>query len=294
MHARHVAITSETDFQEIQKFQGITSWKEIYNDPRFVKDHTSQQIQSIGLVEFITRYSDLRPLNPCSLGNCHHKHGTGYILLLKDRTITNIGRDCGSTKFPAIWAEFENIYKTGQSEFDIRLRINELKPKCKALAAQVHSLIARTPTPELLHTQMLNVLASYSPQLQRKLRRRATQKMPSVDRQVKVTSEDDQEIAAITGSKNIHYKSVHIMTISGVSAVNEHGKLLTLPKFKAKIDQVQDLDPESMSFSGLKEWHRFISSIENKITEYEAIYEDCRRFLVPMNQAAINKHWLHI
>jgi hypothetical protein len=212
---------------------------------------------------------------------------------LADGSITDIGHECGQNKFPENWSEFEQKYKVGRSDYDMRLRFNEVKKQGPKYLKRTLELQSRNPSPAMLDIRVHNELCNFTSQVQKNLKKRAQTKNYNVSKSVRLSTEDSIELAESSGA-DTKYETIRLMTIGGLGAVIKHNQLNTISEFHRKIEQLSQIDGQTLSYSELKNWNNFIVKLDEKISVYSAIYEDCTRFLNPMNIAEIKKNWRYI
>ena len=269
-------------------FIKVENWEDIESRPGFEKDlnPAKKKLQSI-----IGRYIFKDKIR-CGLSNCHTPHSKGYIATTVDGVETNIGKDCGkkyfgvdfevlSKKFDRDITEQENREKLWNFNFkldDLEQDINQIRKSNKgadwANKAVTKILTRSSGCPD----DVIHILKSMV---------KTRNNVLSIQREASAEEMDD--IEAIQQIKidrdEPHYIDEPVAEIVGLEALYPENNLrdLLIIDIENTIKKFKGEDIDQLSYEELREYSKWIGTIENKIDEANIIIGQARKFFTEAN-----------
>jgi hypothetical protein len=258
------------------------SWADIEATPGFQRDidpKVSKLDSILGRYVFLDRVV-------CGLSNCHTLHGKGYIVKTKDGTITNIGKDCGSSyfgvDFDRLSATFERDLKQKEQRErlhsfslqteDIQARVSELRKADKG-ATWIHMLIERLKSPRDIPEPIVRQLSAMV--------------KGRTNRLTKTRKADKTEAEALeaAGQNGPHFVEDVVAELEGFSALYPENDLRQLLVFGVDeaIREFDKLDIGSMSPGELSKWVKRVGTVESSLEQAEQAIGEGRKFLTATN-----------
>ena len=109
------------------------SWEELYSIEGFDREPIAQTVMIQGALRGDYEMEEKAGERPCGIENCHRLHRRGFVVVLPDGRKSNVGKDCGKTKFGAAWTRMRSDYtrlKRAQSKQaaleDLRGQLREI------------------------------------------------------------------------------------------------------------------------------------------------------------------------
>ena len=261
----------------------VDSWDAIESRPGFV---TNLDPSLHKLASIIGRYL-LRDKIPCGLSNCRTPHAKGYIVVTKDGCETNIGKDCGKTYFGV---DFETLSR----KFDRDITMKENREKLWSFSFNMDEVVSKV---ELRASGADQVYLSTRPLVTPSkgcpvevIRRigemiKTRTNVLSEARQATAQEIEDQEAREGRRLSGPQYREIRIAEIDGLSTLYPENNLrdILVLDLEAKLQRFRETDLDTLTPEELKQWVKWISTVEPSIERAEAIIGAGRRLLKKEN-----------
>ena len=260
----------------------VGSWEEIYDRVTF-RDDVDHTLTSI--VEIIAMYAFKDP-RPCGLKSCRSLHMKGYLVTLASGYDTVIGHICGRKHFGVDFHQSEKTFKRETNAQRHREVVRERQSQLRPLLDRISSQRAGDQGADSCYAKMRrHMTALFDDATINALADRARRGDGIVSRQVEV-AEEDRELA---GGR---FREETIFIIAGIKAALDYQKIA--PKkydvLLDEIDEFSEIDADAADFTELAHRYRWAMRIDKRLDGLNDAIDNCRRFLDPMNIAAINNH----
>jgi hypothetical protein len=264
----------------------VETWEEILGLPGFMEslDPTDHKLKSI-----LGRYV-FKDQIACGLSDCHTLHNKGYIVETETGAVTNIGKDCGKREFGV---NFETLSRNFESDIQARnnremlatfsIAIDELQEKIQDIrkgergADWLNSKIQEITHPG---NGCPDAIVSRVNRMARDRQGRLT-----VER--RATREEIDAMDAAAGREGSSERIIEdtIGTIQGLPALypeNNVREILAI-QIEKRLKEFRAADIDSMTPSELREWVRWITSVDLLLERARAAVVAGLQFFHPDN-----------
>lgn len=267
----------------------VEDWGEIIERAGFKESLDPSEHE---LKEIIGRY-DFKDKIRCGLSTCHSPHNKGYLVTTIDGHETNIGRICGSKFFGADFEErtrqFDRLITEQENrfiikEFDINSpiqRIHDLRTQEKGVDWVYHKicfLTQRTKAPSNIADHLAGMIKNRNSKL------------------TVLFEASDAEVEAIESVENVrlsrpHYVERTVADLSGFEVLYPENDLreLVIIELESNLNTLSSLDVDSLSYTELQYWSKFVGNVEPSIKKVVDILESGRVFLQRDNLIPLKK-----
>lgn len=260
----------------------VENWEDIESRPGFTKDLDPK---SHILDAIIGRYAFKDKIR-CGLSNCHTPHARGYIVVTKDGRETNIGKDCGHTYFGVDFDTLSAKFDRDFTEKENRDKLWSFTFKLEELNAQIATLRKQSRGADWIY-HLTRPLVGSTKELPTEIVRRVNtmvkSRQPILYRQREATTQEVENLEAMQGRKIDHpyYIDESIAEITGLEALYPENDLkdLLVIELEEKLKSFEDQDIDSMGFEALRQWAKWIGTIEATLERATQAVASGRRLL---------------
>jgi hypothetical protein len=263
----------------------VSTWEDILERPAFRVGINPDEHE---LKSILGRYVFGAKVQ-CGLSNCRTPHTKGYLVATKNGVETNIGKDCGSKYFGV---DFDHQAK--QFEIDLAAKENremlwsfyfrteELEEKISTLRESKKGAVWVSRNCDALQNPSKVPLV-----VVRKLGEMVRQGTSLLTKPRKATSEEFKNMLAVSGQnlQRPQYIDETIAEIRGIEALYKENNLreLLVNEIEEKLKSFKDQNIDSLSFEKLKQWKKWMLSVDLNLEKAELSIDKGRRLLTETN-----------
>ena len=280
-----ITLTSERGLVDVQ------TWEEVLQLPGFRKDVDPSEHK---LDSIIGRYMFRDKIN-CGLSSCHQPHGRGYIVTTKAGITTNIGKDCGKKHFGVDFETVSRKFDRDVTEKQNRDRINSFVFEIEEIESKVKDLRSQPKGADWVykHTRPLVSANKGCPdEVVKRLRAMAKTGTFTLTQEREASSAEIEQEEARTGRsiKRPYVIAEHIADIAGVQALYSENdlRLLLIDDLQSNLDKLADTNIDTLSYNELRNWTKWIDSVESTLERAVAAVELGRQLLTHSNLDPFN------
>lgn len=220
------------------------------------------------------------PQLQCSL--CGTWHNDGYVVLLDDGGITNIGHDCGEKFGEKFFAE-EKAYQEKILRPQLVAKLSDGKRRVEALRQPIAGLVERVRT--VLSRR--KGLKDRFPRLAAELNRRANQGQPEVFDVVERSAAEIEDLLAINPQQSreaLRYREVPRGRIAGLGFYTADAATVVFDELSQKSEAFLEISGVyDLAIERLLEWERWLNNLDERLREGNRIAVDGEAFFTEQN-----------
>ena len=203
--------------------------------------------------------------------------------------VTNIGNVCGKKHFGVDFEQSKNRFNQAVNAQLYRQRIAEKQNHIPSLLARLDALQSKHSCE--CYTKMHGYMTrTFDERTSKTLKEKARRGDNRITRAVRI-DKDERELG-LGFDREEEYRDELLFTISGVQAVNSYVKLTPrkLEVLRSELEAFREIDPDSLSYMGLKQHDNWVKRIDEVIDELDEVLADCVRFLSGGNIKGVIQH----
>ncbi len=263
----------------------LECWDDIEGRPGYSGDLDPSQHKLSGIIGQYRFGAQIR----CGLSNCHTPHNHGYLVVTQSGLETNIGKDCGRRYFGVDFETMEAAHLRDMREklerenvWNFMLRLEDVQRKVQDLlhCEQGGSWVYKTSRALVeankgVPTDIVRAIAVMIKTGKAVL----TRDRPATQRET--------ELAEASGTRvsRPHLITEKVADIQGLEALREENDLrqLLVLNLDQELRALEALDADTMSPRDLRQWSKWVNTVDATLERAEAAIEAGRALLTADN-----------
>lgn len=260
----------------------VENWEDILDRPGYT-DELDPNTHTLN--EIIGRYA-FRDKIRCGLTNCHTPHAKGYLVVTKDGSETNIGKDCGHTYFGVDFDTLSAKFDRDITEKENRDKLWSFTFRLEELRTQIDTLRKQAKGADWIYHNSKSLVGPGNhlpPEIVRRIASMAKSRQPILFTQREATAKEVESLEVMQGRKVSlpHYLDEPIAEIAGLDSLYPENNLrdLLVIELEEQIKTFDEEDIDSMSYERLRKWAKWIGTIDGTLERASKVIESGRRLL---------------
>lgn len=235
----------------------------------------------------------------CGLSNCHTSHERGYLVTTKSGEVTNIGKDCGKKYFGVNFEDLSKKFDRDINEKEMRERLANFAFGVEELEDQLNKLRHASKGADWIYKQV-NILQSRGGSIPEHVVRLLAEMVRSgsgtITKSREASSEEFEALKATGANLNkARYIDESVGEIVGFEVMYPEYNLrkLLILDIEENLREFKKLNVDIMNYEQLKNWTKWIGSIDNTIETAKLAIKHGQRLLTRENLIQLNKVLTH-